>query len=1237
MNNQKTSLRMILSITMVLLFMAPNLYANLVTNGSFEGTGAGWSKSGNVWIHGGIVHYNEFDSGISGNVWQYIPTVVGQEYRLEFDYCGHGNTAADKTKLRIYVGTTPVLIDVTESASTTPWDWRHATYTFVAQQTSTRLYFRDASTLSYQVDLHLDNVSAVQSYPPTPDAGADQIIGCVVDNTDVTLDGSESIDLDGDAMSYSWTGSFGTVAGISPTINLGLGVHPITLTVTDAVGSTATDDVTVTVNADTEAPIITLLGDNPTNLFFRDSYVEVGYTVSDDCDAGPAVEVTGTVNTESPGTYTLTYTTTDEVGNVGTAQRTVTVNSLLVNGGFEGSGSGWSRSGNVWIHGSVVHFNEHDRTANGSINQYVNTVVGQQYRLEFDYCAHGTTTSGGMRVRAHVGPSPVVLDQTLTASTVSWEWRHASYTFTAQLTSTRIWLGDSSTRTYQCDMHLNNATLIEYNPPTAVAGSDFTEVVPLSANATVTLDASASINPEDIPLSYNWSGPFGSVSGISPIVQLAPGIHTITLSIDDGIGPTVTDDIVVTIAEVNLPINGLIGYWPADGNADDVTGNFDGTLGANTVFEAGLNDQAFSFDAAQSSNVSLPVNLSPSNLPQMTMGMFVQLRSVATSSLGWVIGHDNGGYDRSLILHDYRYGSGLAAGVGHTYGSTLPKLKDNLNRWYFIAVAYDQSTNTATTYVNDLTGDGLTQTVTTSLGSGLPTASLGGLTFSNHGVHGLVDEVFMFNRTLTPAELDEICFDLAPNYIPTANAGVDQTIECVVFNGSVTLDGLGSSDPDGDPLGYSWTLDGDVLSTEATFEATVPTGSTIFTLTVNDGLAFASDEVVVTAVGDTEPPLITLDGDNPMDIGLYDEYVEAGYSAVDACETAFEFVVVSTVDVNTPDTYEITYTVEDAAGNSDVATRMVNVINTPPVTVAGEDQSFDCIVGNTSVTLDGSESTDSDGGTLIYSWALDGAVVSTEASFTTDLAAGDHTFTLTVSDGFDSSSDDILVTIVADTEPPLITLAGENPMDLGLYLEYLEPGYSAVDACESVVTIDTTRTLNINAPGSYTITYTATDEGGNFSTEVRTVNVINTAPEVVNAVDDVVLSFGDDILSAEIDLATVFADIDVNDVLVYTYNNPNADAATASLSGSILTLNAVDLGESLVEITATDPWLLSASQSFTVTVNVTTDLADAVLFAFSEIKLDKEVEVNTGNILVNDTRSADDEDEDEDEEDSDDE
>ncbi len=99
------------------------------------------------------------------------------------------------------------------------------------------------------------------------------------------------------------------------------------------------------------------------------------------------------------------------------------------------------------------------------------------------------------------------------------------------------------------------------------------------------------------------------------------------------------------------------------------------------------------------------------------------------------------------------------------------------------------------------------------------------------------------------------------NTAPTAAAGVDQTVECVFSTGtSVTLNGTGSSDPDEDPLTFSWSAPGitfdDPLS--ATPTAAFPLGMTTVTLIVTDPSDESDTDQVVITVEDTTPPTVSV-------------------------------------------------------------------------------------------------------------------------------------------------------------------------------------------------------------------------------------------------------------------------------------------------------------------------------------------------------------------------------------------
>ena len=103
-----------------------------------------------------------------------------------------------------------------------------------------------------------------------------------------------------------------------------LGTTAVTLTVTDAAGSSSSCTANVTV-VDPRAPVITLKGANPMTVECRLTFVDPGATASDNRSDPGTVTASGSVNTAVPGSYTLTYSTSDSSSNAATATRTVNV------------------------------------------------------------------------------------------------------------------------------------------------------------------------------------------------------------------------------------------------------------------------------------------------------------------------------------------------------------------------------------------------------------------------------------------------------------------------------------------------------------------------------------------------------------------------------------------------------------------------------------------------------------------------------------------------------------------------------------------------------------------------------------------------------------------------------------------------------------------------------------------------------------------------------------------------
>jgi len=156
------------------------------------------------------------------------------------------------------------------------------------------------------------------------EAGADQTVECAGATTSVTLDGTGSTGTG--TLSYTWKeGSTVLGTGATLTVSLPAGPHTITLTVTSSGGGS--DDDTVAVNiVDSVAPTIVLNGDNPMTVECHSAFADPGATASDGCagDLTSAITVSGGVNANVVGAYTLTYSVTDG-SHTTTTTRTVNV------------------------------------------------------------------------------------------------------------------------------------------------------------------------------------------------------------------------------------------------------------------------------------------------------------------------------------------------------------------------------------------------------------------------------------------------------------------------------------------------------------------------------------------------------------------------------------------------------------------------------------------------------------------------------------------------------------------------------------------------------------------------------------------------------------------------------------------------------------------------------------------------------------------------------------------------
>jgi hypothetical protein len=118
------------------------------------------------------------------------------------------------------------------------------------------------------------------------------------------------------------------------------------------------------------------------------------------------------------------------------------------------------------------------------------------------------------------------------------------------------------------------------------------------------------------------------------------------------------------------------------------------------------------------------------------------------------------------------------------------------------------------------------------------------------------------------------------NRPPLANAGTNQTMECQGAATSVTLDGTGSSDPEGDALTYAWSEGGTSLGSGATLTRGFALGTHLVVLTVTDPAGLSGSANVTVTVVDTLPPVIAITSPSAA-VYTLGESVSASYTAAD--------------------------------------------------------------------------------------------------------------------------------------------------------------------------------------------------------------------------------------------------------------------------------------------------------------------------------------------------------------------
>ena len=384
-----------------------------------------------------------------------------------------------------------------------------------------------------------------------------------------------------------------------------------------------------------------------------------------------------------------------------------------------------------------------------------------------------------------------------------------------------------------------------------------------------------------------------------------------------------------------------------------------------------------------------------------------------------------------------------------------------------------------------------------------------------------------------------------------------------------------------------------------------------YTLTYRAVDAAENQAVPVTRsviVSDVTAPVITLIGANPFYVNVGVAFVDPGANVTDNRDVArvIAGVVVQVpyaVDTASPGAYTLTYSATDAAGNvAAPVTRSVIVrdVVAPVIALIGADP---LIVSLNSVFVDpGANVTDD----------VDVArVIAGAGSVDTSILGATYTLTYSATDAAGNVATPVTRSVIVnDLVAPVIALIGANPVNLNVGDVFTDDGANVTDDVDAARVISGVGPVNAASPGTYTLTYSATDAAGNVATPVtRSVIVSDVVAPVIAliGVDPVNLNVGDVFtddganVTDDVDAATVISGVGaVNMALpgTYTLTYSATDAAGNVATPVTRSVIVSDVVAPVITLIGADPLIVSLNSVFVDPgANVTDDVDVARVIA----------------------------------------
>mmetsp|Transcript_31554 Transcript_31554/g.50333 ORF Transcript_31554/g.50333 Transcript_31554/m.50333 type:complete len:731 (-) Transcript_31554:155-2347(-) len=145
------------------------------------------------------------------------------------------------------------------------------------------------------------------------------------------------------------------------------------------------------------------------------------------------------------------------------------------------------------------------------------------------------------------------------------------------------------------------------------------------------------------------------------------------------------------------------------------------------------------------------VNINPSAMPACTLMIGLYVESFANNR-GWVFGHEESGYDRTILVNDDRYGGGVASAVGKmwTPWTDASKGKVPIKQWVLLTAVFRQNGDSYV-YLNGIRSDSKVIATNNEGSNDLYVGRPKG--WSNHWVDSWIKEVKVFDQALTDGSI----------------------------------------------------------------------------------------------------------------------------------------------------------------------------------------------------------------------------------------------------------------------------------------------------------------------------------------------------------------------------------------------------------------------------------------------------------------------------------------------------